>query len=177
MYMCIALKPSLFLMPLLSFCFCPVFAWDASHQIQFQKYAKTSWARQCPRSSITTTTSKQRRLQRQRQQDRALVAVAQANKRLHDHHGSAPGHISPMAIWGKGGSAGGKGGSKNVNAGGNPMNRFKGMSAGAMIKYLEEQKKNDDHLLQTIKSQDKSSKSNSWGAKAVPGAMARARAP
>ena len=46
------------------------------------------------------------------------------------------------------------------------MNRFKGMSAGAMIKYLEEQKQADDLLLQKIKTQDKcSSKNNTGGGK------------
>ena len=40
------------------------------------------------------------------------------------------------------------------------MNRFKGMSAGAMCQYLEEQKKADELLLQKIKNQDMHSSSS-----------------
>ena len=46
-----------------------------------------------------TASSKARRLQRQRQGDRALIAFAKANARLAGHHGSAPvcQHSAPMA--------------------------------------------------------------------------------
>jgi hypothetical protein len=44
-----------------------------------------------------TTTTKARRLQRQRQSDRTLVAVDRANRRLLAHHGSASSMAPPLA--------------------------------------------------------------------------------
>ena len=52
-------------------------------------------ARQRHWSSPKTTTSRARRAQRQRQSDRALITLAQANRRLAKHHGSADS--APMA--------------------------------------------------------------------------------
>ena len=82
------------------------------------------------RSSVNTTTSTARRLQRQRAQDRALTQLARAHRRLSAHHGSAdmswktrgkgkgyyqyiPGWVGEASSWGwddaKGGGKGSKG--------------------------------------------------------------------
>ena len=59
--------------------------WEAREDV----YSHLTLGPLSSRSSVNTTTSTARRLQRQRAQDRALTQLARAHRRLSAHHGSA----------------------------------------------------------------------------------------